>query len=138
MLYMDCPGLPTQEGCSSTGPRQPGAAKPMEVTGQSGQSKLHTVGEHRPGGPVTAGAELGDSDVRRACSYNALHLGPEPRGSGPVATRKQALSGWNGHRWSPQRSHEPTAVRTGPGRTKIQVCAVGRGWYADPDHGSDW
>ena len=25
MLNMDCPGLPTQEGCSSTGQRQPGA-----------------------------------------------------------------------------------------------------------------
>ena len=31
---------------------QPGAATSIEVTGQSGQSKLHTVGEHRPGGPI--------------------------------------------------------------------------------------
>ena len=28
MLHKDCPGLPTQEGCSSTGPRQPGAVTP--------------------------------------------------------------------------------------------------------------
>jgi len=30
---------------------QQGAVTSNEVTGQSGQSKLHTVGEHRPGGP---------------------------------------------------------------------------------------
>ena len=51
MLDMDCPGLPTQEGCSSMKAYQPGAVTSNEVTGQSGQSKLHTVGEHRPGGP---------------------------------------------------------------------------------------
>ena len=51
MLDMDCPGLPTQEGCSSMRAYQQGAVTSNEVTGQSGQSKLHTVGEHRPGGP---------------------------------------------------------------------------------------
>ena len=51
MLDMDCPGLPTQEGCSSMRAYQQGAVTSNEVTGQSGQSKLHPVGEHRPGGP---------------------------------------------------------------------------------------
>jgi hypothetical protein len=43
---------------------------PVDMS-QSGQSKLHTVGGHRPGGPTIACAELDDSDVRLACSYNA-------------------------------------------------------------------
>jgi len=64
MLDMDCPGLPTQEGCSSMGPYQPGTAMPFGVTGQSGQSKLRTAGGHRPGGPTIADPE------RPACSYN--------------------------------------------------------------------
>jgi hypothetical protein len=62
--YMVCPGLPTQEGCSSMGPYQPGTAMPFGVTGQSGQSKLRTAGGHRPGGPTIADPE------RPACSYN--------------------------------------------------------------------
>ena len=37
--------------CSSMRAYQQGAVTSNEVTGQSGQSKLHTVGEHRPGGP---------------------------------------------------------------------------------------
>jgi hypothetical protein len=37
--------------CSSMRVYQPGAATSIGVTGQSGQSKLHTVGEHLPGGP---------------------------------------------------------------------------------------
>ena len=37
---------------------QPGAAvTSTEVTGQSGQSELRAVGEHRPGGPATAEPE---------------------------------------------------------------------------------
>ena len=75
---------------------QPGAVTSNEVTGQSGQleSKLHTVAEHRPGGPceaATAGPD--DLDVRRACSYTqaALRPGLEPHGSGPAA--KPALDG---------------------------------------------
>eukprot|EP00291_Cryptomonas_curvata_P013575 CAMPEP_0172188756 /NCGR_PEP_ID=MMETSP1050-20130122/22131_1 /TAXON_ID=233186 /ORGANISM="Cryptomonas curvata, Strain CCAP979/52" /LENGTH=120 /DNA_ID=CAMNT_0012863347 /DNA_START=1532 /DNA_END=1894 /DNA_ORIENTATION=+ len=36
------------------GAHQPGAATSIEVTGQSEQSKLLTVGEHRPGGPTIA------------------------------------------------------------------------------------
>ena len=69
---MDCPGLPTQEGCSGTRAYQPGAVTSTEVTGQSGQSKLHLATQHgcgtccgmaqaepgAPGGaaPVTTGA----------------------------------------------------------------------------------
>ncbi len=60
-----------------------GDAKSSEATGQSVQSKLHTVGEHRPGGPTTA--ELDDSDVSLASRYRALRLGPEQYDSGPVA-----------------------------------------------------
>jgi hypothetical protein len=82
MLDMDCPGLPTQEGCSSMGAYQPGAATSIEVTGQSGQSESHTVGEHRPGGPATA--EPDDSYVRGAGSCTALRPGPEQQGPGPA------------------------------------------------------
>jgi hypothetical protein len=38
MLNMDCPGLPTQEGCSSTGPRQPGA-----VTSSAGDWSVRAI-----------------------------------------------------------------------------------------------
>ena len=106
MLDMDCPGLPTQEGCSSMGAYQPGAATSIEVTGQSGQSKLHTVGEHRPGGLATA--ESDDSYVRRAGSYTALRPGPEQHGSGPAV--KPAL----GRTSSPCAQPQPEA-RSGLG-----------------------
>ena len=43
---------------------QPGTAMPFGVTGQSGQSKLRTAGEHRPGRPTIADPE------RLTCSYN--------------------------------------------------------------------
>ncbi len=69
--------------CLSMRAYQPGAATSVKVPGQSGQSKLHTVGEHRPGGPATA--EPVDSDVRRAASSTALQPGPEQHGSGPAA-----------------------------------------------------
>ncbi len=49
MLGMVCPRLPSQEGCSSMGAHQQGAAASIEVTGQSEKTKLHAVGEHRPG-----------------------------------------------------------------------------------------
>lgn len=42
---MDCPGLPTQEGCSSIRAYQPGAVTSTVVTGQSGQSKLHLAAQ---------------------------------------------------------------------------------------------
>ncbi len=49
---------------------QPGAATSIEVTGQSGQSELHTVGEHRPGGPTTA--EPDDSYCLDSSALNIL------------------------------------------------------------------
>ena len=52
--------------CSRMGPYQPGTVMPFEVTGQSGQSKLHTVGGHRPGGPTMAVPDT------PGCSYNVL------------------------------------------------------------------
>ena len=69
--------------CSRMGAHQPGAAASIELTGRSGKTKLHAVGKHRPGGPTTAEPDY--SDVSLARSYNALRLGPEPQGSGPVA-----------------------------------------------------
>ncbi len=72
------------------------------VTGQSGQSKICTAREHRPGGPTTAGAEQDASDVRRAWSYNALrNRGPELRGSGSVA--ELALGWTSNQRMLPQQ-----------------------------------
>ncbi len=41
-----------------------------QVTGQSGQSELHTVGGHRPGGPRIAEPTT-PIRIRPACSYNA-------------------------------------------------------------------
>jgi hypothetical protein len=85
---------------------QHGAATSIGVTGQSGQSKLCTVGERRPGGPATA--EPDDSDVRRAGSCTALRPGPEQHGSGPAV--KPAL----GRTSSPCAQPQPEA-RSGLG-----------------------
>ena len=53
MLHKDCPGLPTQEGCSGTRAYQPGAVTSTEVTGQY---PSYTVsGNIDPAGPATAG-----------------------------------------------------------------------------------
>jgi hypothetical protein len=72
------------------GAHQPGAAASIELTGQSGKTKLQAVGEHCPGGPTTAEPDY--SDVSLASSYNALRLGPEPHGSGPVAKLGRGLT----------------------------------------------
>ena len=67
-------------------------SRPVWVTGQSGQSKLHTTGEHRPGGPTTAGAEPDASGVRRACTTQ-----PGPGAAGLGDTRDQWRSWpWDG------------------------------------------
>ncbi len=50
MLDMDCPGLPTQEECSSMRAYQPGAATSIEVTGQSGQSSYTPLENIVPAG----------------------------------------------------------------------------------------
>ena len=211
------PDYPLRRGVQARARASRELSRPGWVTGQSGQSELRTAGEHRPGGPATAGAEPDASDVRRAWSYNALrNRDPQPQGSGPVA--ELALGRTSNPRMLPQRedragsrrcwagaerslvdgggtrihamdidgarrrSHEPTAVRpelrlgwpesrhrwtgspgraasldegerrrpgtAGPGRGQRLMedraepdydprCAVGSGWYADPDHGSD-
>ena len=48
------------------GPYLPGTAMPFEVTGQSGQAKLHTVGGHRPGGPTIADPDTPGLQLQRA------------------------------------------------------------------------
>jgi hypothetical protein len=53
---------------------QHGAATSIEVTGQSGQSKLHIVGEHRPGRPATA--EPDDSDAYDGPAVTLRTTGP--------------------------------------------------------------
>ena len=53
---------------------QPGTATSIEVTGQSRQSKLHTVREHRPGGPTTAGPD--DSDNKSGPQIQSTTPGP--------------------------------------------------------------
>ena len=63
MLCMDCPGLPSQEGCLSNDSDAPaGNCHVMHVTGQPAQSKLHTAAvpaegrgrrTSRPGSPRT-------------------------------------------------------------------------------------
>jgi hypothetical protein len=58
---------------------QPGAATPIEVTGQSGQSKLLTAGEHRPGGPTIA--EPDGLQLQRAAGLGG------PGGGGGAWTR---------------------------------------------------
>ena len=98
MLDMDCPGLPTQEGCSSMRAYQQGAVTSNEVTGQSGQSSYTPSENIDPAGPATAGPD--DLNVRRACSYTALRPGPEPHGSGPAA--KPALGRTSNLRVQPQ------------------------------------
>ncbi len=60
------PGQQALRCCSSMRAYQTGAATSIEATGQSGQSKFHSVGEHRPGRPATA--EPDNLDVRRACA----------------------------------------------------------------------
>ncbi len=64
------------------------------ATAQSRQSKLHTVGEHRPGGLTSTTAGPVNSDVGLASSYSDLRLGPEQHGSGLFAElgREQTLS----------------------------------------------
>ncbi len=74
---------------------------PVDVS-QSGQSKLHTVGGHRPGGPTIAGAELDDSDVRPACTalqlQRAAGLGG-PGGGGGAWTRMAVGHSYGRPRW---------------------------------------
>jgi hypothetical protein len=105
---------------------QPGAATSIEVSGQSGQSELHTVGELRSGGPATA--ELDDSDVRLACSYTALRPGPEQHGWGQAAAEPALRLG----RMSSPRA-EPQAARRRPGadsggRTRTTGLAASLTW----------
>ncbi len=81
MLDMDCPGLPTQEGCLGMWTHQPGAATSIEVTGQSGQSKLRTVGGHRTGGPTIAEPDTPGLQLQRAAGLGG------PGGGGGAGTR---------------------------------------------------
>ncbi len=88
MLNMDCPGLPTQEGCLRTS-----RELLRESTGQPGQSKLHQVvpAGLRPPNRTTrtyvggsTAAEQDGSDARRARGHSAVQLGPEHHDPGPV------------------------------------------------------
>ena len=115
MQDMDCPGLPTQEGCSGMWTHQPGAATPIKVTGQSGQSKLLTIGEHRPGGPTIA--EPDDSDVRPACSYNAQ---PDSEAREAEAREAEAELGLGGMRYV-TRGELPLPQRAPPVREPVRV-----------------
>ena len=91
--YMVCPGLPTLEGCSSMGPYQPGTAMPFGVTGQSGQSKLHIVGGHRPGGPTIADPDAPGLQLQRAAGLGG------PGGGGGAGTRTAHMAGLDGGHW---------------------------------------
>jgi hypothetical protein len=103
----------TGHGCTSMWAHQPGAGTSMEVTGQSGQSKLHTVVKHLPGGHATA--EPDDSDVRRACSYTALRPGMarDRRRSRPWDGRQARARNRRRRPGSDSEGRESTKCKTG-------------------------
>jgi hypothetical protein len=68
VLTWIAPDYPLRRGVQARARASRELSRPVWVTGQSGQSKLHTAGEHSPGGPTTAGAEPDASDVRGACT----------------------------------------------------------------------
>ena len=131
------PDYPLRRGVQARARASRELSRPVWVTGQSGQSKLHTTGEHRPGGPTTTGAEPDASGVRRACTTQpgpgAAGLGTSGEvgpGTDVKPPRREDHAGsrrsWAGAERSPmdgggtrvhvvdidgarRRSHEPTA-----------------------------
>ncbi len=75
------------------GPYQPGAAMPFGVTGQSGQSKLHTAGGYRPGGPSIADPDAPGLQLQRAAGLGG------PGGGGGAGTRTAHMAGLDGGHW---------------------------------------
>ncbi len=63
---------------------------PFEVNGQSGQSKLHTVGGHRPGGPTIADQDTPGLQLQRAAGLGG------PGGGGGAGTRTAHKAGLDG------------------------------------------
>jgi hypothetical protein len=114
------PDYPLRRGVQARARASRELSRPVRVTGQSGQSKLHTAGEHRPGGPATAGAEPDASDARRAWSYNALrNRDPQPQDSGPVA--ELALGRTSNLRMLPQREDRAGSRRCWAGAERSLV-----------------
>jgi hypothetical protein len=114
------PDYPLRRGVQARARASRELSRSVWVTGQSVQSsKLHTAGEHRPGGPTTAGAEPDTSDVRRACT------GQEPQGSGPVA--KLALGRTSNPRILPRREDHAGSRRSRAGAERSPVDGGGTG-----------
>ncbi len=150
--------VPPPQGCLASPPRP--AHRGRGHVGRAGnagvESELHTVGEHRPGGPATAGpddseyvvtlhwatAAGGPERTRMAGVYQALdrdkllgcvtHLcprGPAAHGLGPTGVRRGTLD----KAWLEQV--EGADIRRGRRTWAVgQECVVGN---ADPNHGSD-
>ena len=109
MLNMDCPGLPTQEGCLRT------SRELLRSVDWSARTIQVTSG--RPGG--TTAAESDDSDVLRARGHSgarhdvhsAVQLGPEHHDPGPVPNL--------GRGTDVQLAHTAAAGGGGDARTRI-------------------
>ena len=152
MLYMDCPGLPTQEGCSSMWVNRPGAA--TSIGGDWSVRAIQVTHRRRTSSRrAYRTAEPDDPDVRRAGSYNALRW----------ARSRMALDQWRSRSWDgrqaralearsglggPEVKPAHAAAAGGPERTRRaggQACEDRHGpraknvsLGADPGHVSDW
>jgi hypothetical protein len=99
------------------------AATSTEVTGQSGQSKLHTVREHRPGGALRPPNRTTRTDGRD-CDLARSHMAWERRRSRPWADIKPARA------TARNRRRRPGAQLEGP---QLEARCGPAGWQASSE-----
>ncbi len=121
MPGMDCPGLPAQEGCYK---HASSAASTIEVTGQSGQPRLHTAlcRQHRLVAPDSEGTAGCIADTATH-SHNIV-----PAGLQPPNLKRRTRTRWRMplHCVRPGRSsimglETRTDVRPGRERTRTRM-----------------